>query len=305
MEYFGLEHWQPNEKDSRTHQWINLRNRLSQDSGSGNSIQLMLALRVKFWVPVHLILQESVRNIFYMQAKVDLIEGRLNAKDWNNAAKLSALLCQADGIRFNESCLTAKYPIRIKQQQQHDNNNNSKDNKDNKEKKEKEPVLAFKKRRLSKQKSIESFDLPTLPLPQSTDTSSLSSNSHNSHHHPSTSSSNCSVTTNSNYHHHHHHDTETISPLQVYEDYIIRPNDSTTEMPEEFLRQIAQEHGKLAKIKMPQKSAKYWLLKEIQDLPGFGEEVFSGVTANESSVRCDVSVGAHGLIVCTGDEKYK
>ena len=145
MEYFGLEHWTPSQKESRTHQWINLRNRLSQDCGSSGGIQLMLALRVKFWVPVHLILQEPVRNLFYMQAKVDLIEGRLMPKDWTNAAKLSALLCQSDGVRFNEASLSAKCPVRIKLEQQLIKEKN-KDNKD--------PVLSFKKRRLSKQKSI-------------------------------------------------------------------------------------------------------------------------------------------------------
>uniref|UniRef100_A0A6P4DYB7 E3 ubiquitin-protein ligase MYLIP-B n=1 Tax=Drosophila rhopaloa TaxID=1041015 RepID=A0A6P4DYB7_DRORH len=46
---------------------------------------------------------------------------------------------------------------------------------------------------------------------------------------------------------------------------------------------------------MSLKSAKYWLLQSIQDLEGYGEELFSGVTTNESAQRCDIAVGAHGI----------
>ncbi|XP_055389313.1 E3 ubiquitin-protein ligase MYLIP [Condylostylus longicornis] len=454
MEYFGLEHWTPNQKETRTHQWINLRNRLSQDSGSSSSIQLMLAIRVKFWVPVHLILQESARNLFYMQAKVDLIEGRLLAKDWNNAAKLSALLCQADGIRFNEACLKAKCPQNLK-------TNIHQEQLNHKEKKEKEPVLAFKKRRLSKQKSVESFDMPTTTtttatvaalttaialgngtLQENTGTtgtttatttsssqsssSSSSSTSNNNNgtqqkqrpqlqrqsyslgstsastsssgssifssilnstsninsttstsnttinaaststtNNSSTSSSSSSSSTsassttnngssshclknfpfctsststssnlltssnsllnqnnNNNNNNLSNNNNNSIindeqnlqkqtendeddknSPLRIYEDYLIQPTDLNSPYPDEFLRKIAIEHAKLAKLKMSPKSAKYWLLKEIQDLPGYGEEVFSGFTGNENSERCDVAVGAHGISVYKGGEK--
>lgn len=67
-----------------------------------------LALRVKFWVPVHLLLQESVRNLFYMEARQYLIENRMYAKDWANAITLAALLAQADGVHFNPDGLEEK-----------------------------------------------------------------------------------------------------------------------------------------------------------------------------------------------------
>ncbi|XP_037947980.1 E3 ubiquitin-protein ligase MYLIP-A [Teleopsis dalmanni] len=338
MEYFGLEHWSPSQEESRTRQWINLRNRLSCDGSNG--MQLMLALRVKFWVPVHHILQESARNLFYMQAKVDLLEGRLNALDWVNAAKLAALLCQADGIRFNESAVKSKCPLRIKreeellrqqQQQQHQQQPHT----NCKERKDKEYVLSFKKRRLSKQKSVENIDntytcsaaASTSGLqssssststastsnsayaPQTSNTSTLRSttsaqtNNTTSSSSPSPTNSNSKINLNQQ-----NANTDststTTSLLSIYMDYIVRPDAECGEMPEDFLRQIAFEHGKLATLEMTSKSAKYWLLKEIQDLPGYGEEIFNGVTTNETSTRCDISVGANGIIVNAGDEKY-
>lgn len=82
------------ESGSRVRQWLNLRNPLRTD---GNFLNL--ALRVKFWVPVHLILQESARSLFYMEARQSLLENRLYASDWENAVKLAALMAHADGIR--------------------------------------------------------------------------------------------------------------------------------------------------------------------------------------------------------------
>lgn len=61
-DYFGLLYSQsPHEAQSyqNVKQWINLRNPLDKrQRGEG---PLMLELRVKFWVPSHLILQDSVR----------------------------------------------------------------------------------------------------------------------------------------------------------------------------------------------------------------------------------------------------
>ena len=347
MEYFGLEHWIPNQKESRTHQWINLRNRLSCDGGSGSGIQLMLALRVKFWVPVHFILQESVRNLFYMQAKSDLLNGLLNAKNWSVAAKLAALLCQADGLRFNETSVTAECPLKIKKEQeklkcqqseqlaqqehihsQQQHYQQQPHSSSNKERKEKDHVLSFKKRRLSKQKSVENIDnsLPISPASISSNSSTsggltaLATNLRQAENNKSTSSTNQNLTkvpnngnsTCDNIEIQHETD-ESIekriasSPLRIYQDYIIRPigEEDSSELPEGFLKQIAIEHGKLSMLKMSPKSAKYWLLQEIQDLPGYGEEVFSGVTTSENSQRCDVAVGAHGIKVASGDSERK
>ncbi|XP_065367601.1 E3 ubiquitin-protein ligase MYLIP [Calliphora vicina] len=340
MEYFGLEHWVPNQKESRTHQWINLRNRLSCDGGSGSGIQLMLALRVKFWVPVHCILQESVRDLFYMQAKADLLEGRLSARNWSSAAKLAAFLCQADGLRFNETSLKSDCPLKIKreqerlkhlhhqqqqqqQQQQQLQNQQQQQATTGKERKEKDYVLSFKKRRLSKQKSVENIENAQLSSQASSSntaagasTTVSTSNIRQAENNKSTSSTNENSTkvsddVNSTCDNKHQETDISIekriaaSPLRIYQEYIITPvnDEADVEMPEDFLKQIAVEHGKLSMLKMPPKAAKYWLLKEIQDLPGYGEEVFSGVTTLENSQCCDVAVGAHGIKVSTGDNE--
>ncbi|KAH8348776.1 hypothetical protein KR084_010996 [Drosophila pseudotakahashii] len=315
MEYFGLEHWTPNQKESQTRQWINLRNRLSGDSGSsGNGIQLMLALRVKFWVPVHYILQESVRNLFYMQARRDLLEGRLTATDWSGAAKLAALLCQADGLRFNEASLRADCPMRMRRElaQQQQQQQQAQQHRLEQQRKEKEHVLSFKKRRLSKQKSMEHIEICTLPTTtaNTSNTSCSLQPSPSASASASASTSACSQThSNSSSSSPSNSSSQTglderlaSNPLRMYEEYLIQPS-SEGEPPADYLRQIAMEHGKLAKLQMSPKSAKYWLLESIQNLEGYGEELFSGVTTNESATRCDIAVGAHGITVCRGGEK--
>ncbi|KAL7735722.1 hypothetical protein ACLKA6_019979 [Drosophila palustris] len=323
MEYFGLEPWSPNQKESRTRQWYNLRNRLHGDSvSSSNGIQLMLALRVKFWVPVHSILQESVKNLFYMQARRDLLEARLCAQDWSNAAKLAALLCQADGLRFNEQALRAECPMRMRRelaQQQLAQQQQQQQSKLEQQRKEKEHVLSFKKRRLSKQKSVEHIECCTL----SAASTIASSNNNNNNLHPSPSpsasafasasvsvsastsacsSSSSSSPSNSSSSHSGLDERLASNPLRVYEEYVILTS-ADSEPPVDFLRQIAMEHSKLAKLPMAAKTAKYWLLREIQELSGYGEELFSGVTTNESAARCDIAVGAHGITVIRGEEK--
>lgn len=83
-------------------QWINLRNPLSLHANDRNH-PIQLSLRVKFWVPAHLILQDSVRRLFYMQARQELFDGHMTASSWANAAHISALLMQADGFNYNAS----------------------------------------------------------------------------------------------------------------------------------------------------------------------------------------------------------
>lgn len=302
MEYFGFEYWAPNKRESRTHQWINLRNPLKTDSGStpsGSSQQLMLSLKVKFWVPAYYILQDSVKELFYMQAKLDLIEGRLMANDWDNAARLSALLCQADGIRFNEQSLKASCPITLRLQEE--DKAREERNKTTQPQSHNHHYLALKKRRLSKQKSVENLDFhgshTSVHRPSISSVHSLGitlSSSPTTTPQPASSSENDIIS----------EIKATTNPLKIYEDYVIRPSDVnlSEQMPADYLKKIAFEHSKFAKLKMSQKSAKYWLLKEISRLPGYGEEVFSGVTANESD-RCDISVGSSGIIVTCGEEK--
>lgn len=81
-------------------QWINLRNPLGLHAND-RSHPILLSLRVKFWVPAHLILQDSVRRLFFMQARQELLDGHLVASSWANAAHISALLLQADGYNYD------------------------------------------------------------------------------------------------------------------------------------------------------------------------------------------------------------
>lgn len=234
-DYFGLVIRKPSDKPktATNYEWINLRNPLPQINGQ----QYLLELRVKFWVPAHLILQDSVRNIFYMQARLDLLEGRLKAISWENAAKLGALLAQADEIKYDDTYVPAEYII-IEPKKNCDTSSNGK----------------VKKRKLSKQKSIEDGMGDDVSIAK-------------------------------------------CKTKSVYEKYIIRPDiDDDTDIPNDFMQQIAKEHSKLINLKMSSKSAKYWLLETISKLPRFGEEIFTGTTVNDTAC-CDISVGPHGIVV--------
>lgn len=109
-DYFGLL-YAPIQHDPHHHaiptnvkQWINLRNPLEKrHRGEGHT---MLELRVKFWVPAHLILQENVREIFYMQARQMLIDNEIHPSDWKQAARLIALISQAEGVKFTPELLS-------------------------------------------------------------------------------------------------------------------------------------------------------------------------------------------------------
>lgn len=63
-DYFGLLYaptsHMPHTAPSNIKQWINLRNPLDKRHHRGEG-PIMLELRIKFWVPGHLILQENVR----------------------------------------------------------------------------------------------------------------------------------------------------------------------------------------------------------------------------------------------------
>lgn len=85
-DYFGLKY--QNSKNEEL--WLNLRNPI------GHVHPLRLALRVKFWVPPHLLLQESTRHQFYLHARMELVEKKLLTNDWAIAAKLIGLIAQAE-----------------------------------------------------------------------------------------------------------------------------------------------------------------------------------------------------------------
>lgn len=268
-EYFGLVEQKTNSSSntsvSTNYEWINLRNPLPPSTTNG---PLQLELRVKFWVPPHLILQDNVRNIFYMQARQDLLDGRLKSASWSQSAKMAALLVQADRIRFDPAALTTPTTVSPSSPMVIDvempsivrGKNTCTDTVDRK----------CKKRRLSRHKSSIAIDLTSV------------------------------ATT-----------AEPPTPLTPYEAYVIQPEATdamdSDRIPDGFCKEIAKEHGKLVGLKMLPNSAKYWLLETVSKLKGFGVEVFSGYTHEQTAgrERCDVSVGPHGIMVTRDDKQIK
>ncbi|XP_072947958.1 E3 ubiquitin-protein ligase MYLIP [Epargyreus clarus] len=72
--------------------WLNLRNPLDPHRIPGGRLDL----RVKFWVPPHLLINEPTRHQFYLHAKLDLIEGRLVVADQEVVRKITAYIAQAE-----------------------------------------------------------------------------------------------------------------------------------------------------------------------------------------------------------------
>lgn len=87
-DYFGLRV----SSGSGPGRWLNLRNPLDPHRIPGGRLEL----RVKFWVPPHLLINESTRHQFYLHAKLDLTEGRLVVADQEVARKLIAYIAQAE-----------------------------------------------------------------------------------------------------------------------------------------------------------------------------------------------------------------
>ncbi|XP_060536627.1 E3 ubiquitin-protein ligase MYLIP [Cylas formicarius] len=97
-DYFGLKY----ENTKGEELWLNLRNPIDrQVNCHGHTSPLRLALRVKFWVPPHLLLQETTRHQFYLHARSDLIEKRLLANDWNGVSRVIALIAQAESDDYD------------------------------------------------------------------------------------------------------------------------------------------------------------------------------------------------------------
>ncbi|VVC25359.1 Zinc finger, RING-type,PH domain-like,FERM/acyl-CoA-binding protein, 3-helical bundle,Ubiquitin-related [Cinara cedri] len=89
-DYFGLQYKTVKGQDV----WLNLRNVIEHQVAGVHPYRF--ALRVKFWVPPHLLLQESTRHQFYLHAKLELCEGRLRPTDNQTVCKTIALLAQAE-----------------------------------------------------------------------------------------------------------------------------------------------------------------------------------------------------------------
>lgn len=71
---------------------MNLRNHLDPHRFPSRRLDL----RVKFWVPPHLLINEPTRHQFYLHAKLDLIEGRLVVADQEVARRIIAYIAQAE-----------------------------------------------------------------------------------------------------------------------------------------------------------------------------------------------------------------
>ncbi|XP_022914645.1 E3 ubiquitin-protein ligase MYLIP-A [Onthophagus taurus] len=92
-DYFGLKY----ESSKGEELWLNLRNPIDRQIGvHGHNTSVRFALRVKFWVPPHLLLQESTRHQFYLHARLDLCEKKLIVPDSDIAVRLVALIAQAE-----------------------------------------------------------------------------------------------------------------------------------------------------------------------------------------------------------------
>ncbi|XP_066153524.1 E3 ubiquitin-protein ligase MYLIP [Euwallacea fornicatus] len=97
-DYFGLKY----ENAKGEELWLNLRNPIDrQVNCHGHTAPLRLALRVKFWVPPHLLLQDNTRHQFYLHARSDLIDKRLLTNDWEGVARVVALIAQAETEDFD------------------------------------------------------------------------------------------------------------------------------------------------------------------------------------------------------------
>lgn len=110
-DYFGLQFTTARKEEI----WLNLRNEIRQEihghlfrpaSTDGKPAAIhRFRLKAKFWVPPHLILQESTRHQFYLQARVELFEGRFTVVDLPSAVKICALVAQAElGDSTGMSC---------------------------------------------------------------------------------------------------------------------------------------------------------------------------------------------------------
>lgn len=75
-DYFGLKYIGHKGEEL----WLNLRNPIDRQVGSVSILRF--SLKVKFWVPPNLLLQETTRHQFYLSARKNLLEQKLQPGDW-------------------------------------------------------------------------------------------------------------------------------------------------------------------------------------------------------------------------------
>ena len=89
VDYFGLQyHGQHGDL-----LWLNLRNPVKQQM---TCYPFRLLLKVKFFIPPHLLLQETTKHQFFLNLVTDLQEGRLRVKSRDVALKMTALVAQSE-----------------------------------------------------------------------------------------------------------------------------------------------------------------------------------------------------------------
>ena len=201
-----------------------------------------------------------------MQARSDLLEGRLQPINWENSAEIAALLMQADKVKFEPTTLTCT-PVEQQLKALTDTSASSLIDM-TPSSSTMSTISRCRKRKLSKSKtSICELNF------NETDSSSTVV------HTPFTP-----------------YEKYVLRPSEI---------ECNEEMPIGFTQQIAKEHSKLAALKMTSKNAKYWLLEKISKLSGFGEETFCGHLLNNLSTRCELSVGPHGIFVNCAEKKIR
>ncbi|XP_045461188.1 E3 ubiquitin-protein ligase MYLIP [Harmonia axyridis] len=95
-DYFGLKY-----ENSRGEElWLNLRNPIDRQVNC-HAVPLRFSLRVKFWIPPHLLLQDTTKHQFYLNAKHDLLDKSLLVDNWETVSYLIALIAQAEEIDYD------------------------------------------------------------------------------------------------------------------------------------------------------------------------------------------------------------
>ncbi|XP_070493554.1 E3 ubiquitin-protein ligase MYLIP isoform X2 [Chironomus tepperi] len=231
----------------------------------------MLELRVKFWVPAHLILQENVREIFYMQARQMLMDKEIFPSDWKQAARFIALISQSEGVKFipellseNGQKIIANFDGCLKQKIKNIECSKGKEN--------------FRLKRNS---------LDEMKIDNSNDNEILNSSEIGY----------LEKFIIENYLEH------LIIPDNDESDNNGCNSNVVNNIPNDLLVNIAREHQKIHT--MTQSSAKYWLLEEFSTLQHFGEEIFEGTLISESETKVTqhrnekihVAVNSQGLSI--------
>ncbi|XP_054711051.1 E3 ubiquitin-protein ligase MYLIP-like [Uloborus diversus] len=107
-DYMGLQYTGPRGEKL----WLNLRNQIRRQVPGPPPYRLQL--RVKFYVPPHLILQDSTRYHFYLDIRQSFIENNFHTLSSHQICKLAALLAQVEvgDLDPTHTSITAllKYP---------------------------------------------------------------------------------------------------------------------------------------------------------------------------------------------------